>query len=93
MIWNCTNCYNCFERCPQDVNPIEVIIALKNMAERDGNAPSGVDYVMDKVKNKGVTVAETELIKRRRKELNSPEFKMDCKEDLEKIFASKRSDS
>ena len=29
-IWNCTNCFNCYERCPQSVNPIEVIIALKN---------------------------------------------------------------
>ena len=38
-----------------------------------------------------VTVAETELIKKRRKELNLPEFKMDCMDDLEKIFASKRS--
>lgn len=90
IIWNCTNCYNCYERCPQDANPIEVIIALKNMSERDHTAPAGVDYVIEKVKNKGFTVTETELIKRRRKELNLPEYKTECMEDLEKLFAGKK---
>lgn len=91
LIWNCTNCYNCFERCPQEVNPIEVIIALKNMAREDKTSPPGVDYIMDKVKNRGVTVAETELIKRRREELNLPEFKMNCMEDLEKLFSKSKT--
>lgn len=92
IIWNCTNCYNCFERCPQDVNPIEVIIALKNIAERDKNAPSSVDYVIEKVKKKGFTVAETELIKKRRRELKLPEFKMDCMDDLNKIFSNNKKE-
>ena len=36
VIWECTNCYNCYERCPQDVRPVEVIMALKNIiAQKD----------------------------------------------------------
>ena len=31
VLWECTNCYNCHERCPQEVKPVEVIISLKNM--------------------------------------------------------------
>ena len=26
-IWNCTNCYTCSERCPQDVRPVVVVQA------------------------------------------------------------------
>ncbi len=42
VIWKCSNCYNCYERCPQDVRPVEVIIALKNLACEDGTAPEVV---------------------------------------------------
>ena len=31
VLWQCTNCYNCHERCPQEVKPVEVIISMKNM--------------------------------------------------------------
>ena len=86
LIWNCTNCYNCYERCPQEVQPIEVIIALKNMSRQGKNNPETVDNIIERVAKKGVTVAETELIKRRRKELNLPEYKSQCLDEVEKIL-------
>jgi heterodisulfide reductase subunit C len=86
QIWNCTNCYNCYERCPQEVRPIEVIIALKNMSREQGTNPDTVINIIERVRQKGVTVATTELIKRRRQELKLPEHKMSCLEDLEKLF-------
>lgn len=86
LIWNCTNCYNCYERCPQDVQPIEVIIALKNMSRDKNTNPDSVDNIIERVKDKGVTVMETELIKRRRQELGLPEYKMDCMDELTKLL-------
>jgi len=86
QIWNCTNCYNCYERCPQGVNPIEVIIALKNMAMEKGTNPPVVNSILERVKKTGKTVVETDLIRRRRTELNLPDFKMNCEKDLEIIF-------
>ncbi|MEM4267838.1 MAG: 4Fe-4S dicluster domain-containing protein [Candidatus Woesearchaeota archaeon] len=35
-LWRCTTCNRCNERCPQDVNPYEVIVKLKNIALRNG---------------------------------------------------------
>ncbi len=35
-IWLCTQCFTCTERCPMDVAPADVIIALRNMASRMG---------------------------------------------------------
>jgi len=88
IIWNCTNCYNCYERCPQSVNPVEVIIALKNLTYKKTDNPMAVKSIQERVKKVGVTVLETELIKKRRAELGLPEFQQDCNADLEKLLQS-----
>ena len=36
MLWLCTTCFNCQERCPQEANPTEVIIAVRNVAAEAG---------------------------------------------------------
>ena len=87
LIWNCTNCYNCQERCPQEVNPIEVIIALKNISREKGTHQKVVDNIIDRVSERGVTVLETDLIKRRRTELGLPVFEMKCQEEVSKLLA------
>ena len=71
-IWNCTNCYTCSERCPQDVRPVDVIIALKNLCEREGKAPDLVGKISDAVLESGITTKMTSLAKRRREEFGLP---------------------
>lgn len=88
QIWNCTNCYNCYERCPQEVHPIEVIIALKNMTREKGTQSAAVDNILQRVNEKGVTVTLTEMIKKRRSELGLPEYKLEGKEEVQKILKS-----
>lgn len=88
QIWNCTNCYNCYERCPQDVHPIEVIIALKNMSIQKGYKHPAVQNILDRVKETGVTVLTTELIKRRRSELGLPDFNTECQKEVKEILES-----
>ncbi|MBD3234573.1 MAG: 4Fe-4S dicluster domain-containing protein [candidate division Zixibacteria bacterium] len=68
-IWNCTNCYTCSERCPQDVRPIDVIIALKNLSVLQGNAPPIVGNIYNSVLQTGTTTKSSSLVDRRRKEL------------------------
>ena len=91
LIWNCTNCYNCDERCPQEVHPIEVIITLKNMARQKGNHPPFVDKIIERVGERGVTVMQTELITRRRKELGLGEHRVDCGAELEILINKSKS--
>ena len=88
LIWNCTNCYNCYERCPQEVHPIEVIIALKNMTREKGTQLPAVDNILQRVNDKGVTVTSTEMIKKRRAALVLPEYKLEGKEEVEKLLNS-----
>jgi heterodisulfide reductase subunit C len=85
-IWNCTNCYTCYERCPQAVRPVEVIIALKNICfEKVTSAPAVIELV-NSVKTTGRTVKITSLSDRRRKELGLKEVKMVPMEELRVLF-------
>lgn len=38
-LWKCATCAQCDQRCPQGVNPFEVLMTLKNIAARRGLAP------------------------------------------------------
>jgi heterodisulfide reductase subunit C len=85
-IWNCTNCYTCSERCPQDVRPVDVIIAIKNLCVREGNAPPLVRNVSDAVMVSGITTKVTSVTERRRREFGLPPIKKSPVEELAKII-------
>jgi len=86
MIWECTNCYNCFERCPQDVRPVEVIIALKNLATQRKHNPDKVDQMVQAVQMTGRTTLSTSAVNRIRGELGLAEVEEPPVEELRKIF-------
>lgn len=85
-IWLCTNCYSCYERCPQDVRPIEVIIALKNMAVEKGTAPANLSKLSENIAETGMSVKVSSAVHRRRQELGLPELKTLPLEELKKIL-------
>lgn len=41
-LWDCTCCFNCVERCPKDVRPAELIIALRGQMVESGRIPDTV---------------------------------------------------
>ena len=71
-VWQCSNCFTCFDRCPQDVKPIEVIIALKNLMAREGITPKGVDRLVEGLLKTGRSALVTSATHRRREELGLP---------------------
>jgi len=86
MVWECTNCYNCFERCPQDVRPVEVIIALKNLATKRKNNPQKVDQMVEAVFQTARTTMTTSAVNRIRTELGLTEVEDPPVEELKRIF-------
>jgi len=72
-LWKCITCNNCNERCPQDVNPYEVIVKLKNIAIRDKLASeekvNEALQAFENVKATGIAYPVTELADKKRKEL------------------------
>ena len=66
VIWECTNCYACHERCPQQVKPVEIIISLKNMLAARGGAPDLVNKVIHTFETTGRTVPYSPAIDKQR---------------------------
>jgi heterodisulfide reductase subunit C2 len=72
VIWQCSNCYNCYERCPQDVRPVEVIIALKNLARLEGEPPPEVRGVYETILKTGRSAPVIGGLDRKRESLGLP---------------------
>jgi heterodisulfide reductase subunit B len=66
ILWQCTNCYGCHERCPQEVKPVEVIISLKNMLADRGIYPDPVRRVIKTFEETGRTVPLSSAVDRQR---------------------------
>ena len=72
ILWHCTNCYNCHERCPQQVKPVEVIISLKNMLADRGIYPTGVEKIIKAVETTGRTTTGGSVVDRQREQYGLP---------------------
>jgi heterodisulfide reductase subunit C len=75
VLWQCTNCYSCHERCPQQVKPVEVIISLKNMLADRGIYPPAVRSVIKTFEQTGRTVPLNPAIDRNRAKFGLPPLK------------------
>jgi heterodisulfide reductase subunit C len=72
-LWQCTTCYTCSERCPRDVQIVDVITALRNIAVANGKMYEGHKKVCQNLIKVGHTVDNNDKIKALRKELGLPE--------------------
>ena len=72
ILWQCTNCYNCHERCPQEVKPVEVIISLKNMLADRGIYPPTVEKVIGTFEETGRTTPLSGAVHRQRERFGLP---------------------
>ena len=72
VLWQCTNCYSCHERCPQDVKPVEVIISLKNMLADRGFMTEPVARVIKAFESSGRTTPVNSAVERMREHLGLP---------------------
>ena len=86
VLWKCTNCYNCAERCPQDVKPVEVIISMKNMMADRGVYPEGVEKIIETVITTGRTVPESTAVDKRREQFGLPPLSPVPVDELQKII-------
>jgi heterodisulfide reductase subunit C len=86
ILWLCTNCYNCHERCPQEVKPVEVIISLKNMLADEGIYPPSVEKVIDTFEKTGRTVPMNPAIDRMRARFGLPPLPPVPMDEIQKLI-------
>ena len=74
-IWLCTSCFNCQERCPQDVEIADVIYALRNIALEAGNSPNIYADFASALIADGRIVAISKFVDKKREEYGLPALK------------------
>lgn len=53
-IWACTSCNACVEQCPVNINPLEIIMGLRQYAVmEESQAPSSVNAMLTNLENNG----------------------------------------
>ncbi|MCD6118861.1 4Fe-4S dicluster domain-containing protein [bacterium] len=93
VLWLCTNCYNCTERCPQDVKPVEVIISLKNMLADRGIVPKTVSRIIDTFEKTGRTVQLSSAVTKERAKLGLKPLEEIPMDEIHKLLAPAEEDS
>ncbi len=63
VIWTCVTCLKCKERCPQDLAPVDVIFALKNIAVASGKQiDTGISNMLQSVLGSGYIQQPKEVV-------------------------------
>ena len=75
FIWLCSTCYTCQERCPQGVRITDLMTALKNLAVREGNCPSGVAMQWRLVQEQGRLYPIDDFDNKKRAKAGLPELR------------------
>ena len=86
ILWECTNCYNCHERCPQEVKPVEVIISLKNMLADRGIYPPPVEKVIKTFETTGRTTPLSAAVDRQRARFGLPPIAPVPMDEIERLL-------
>ena len=74
LLWLCTSCYQCEDRCPEGVPLTTLLIELKNMAVERGLIPDFVQKEIETLATHGFTFPPAKSIMSRRKRLGLPDL-------------------
>lgn len=80
FIWLCSTCYTCQERCPQGVRITDLMTALKNLAVREGNCPSGVAMQWKLVQEQGRLYPIDDFDNKKRAKAGLPELRTEIED-------------
>jgi heterodisulfide reductase subunit C len=97
FIWYCTTCHNCEQHCPQNVKFFNILNVLKNMAAKEGHAPSPWVEQTQQIMQTGLIFPVDEALSKKRESFFLPALKTDGKKakriielaGLDKIEAKK----
>ncbi|MEW6189495.1 MAG: 4Fe-4S dicluster domain-containing protein [Actinomycetota bacterium] len=85
LIWLCSSCYTCHERCPQGVRITEVMNVLKNIAVREGYIHPSFIKQLELIAAHGRLYEMDEFDNKKRERMGLPPVATKCTE-VSKIF-------
>jgi heterodisulfide reductase subunit C len=72
-LWLCAGCFTCYERCPQDVEPTNLITALKGLAVKAGYLHAAMRSILTAMQRYGYIYEMTEFENEIRAGMDLPE--------------------
>ena len=74
LLWFCTTCYQCEDRCPEGVPLTSLLLQMRNMAVARGALPAAVQKEIDTLTEHGFTLPPLKSILSRRRKLGLPDL-------------------
>jgi len=71
-LWMCTTCYSCVERCPRDVDIVDILIIMRNMAVAKGIMAEDHKKVGRSLLKTGATVPASDKLRELRTSMGLP---------------------
>lgn len=68
-LWLCTTCYSCTDRCPRDIAPTDVIMAMRNLAARRDIIPRNFLQTVNLIYTSGHGVPNNDVNRAARQKL------------------------
>ncbi|MCP4628542.1 MAG: 4Fe-4S dicluster domain-containing protein [bacterium] len=86
LLWLCTSCYQCEDRCPEGVPLTTLLIRLKNMAVERGVIPDFVQKEIETIVTHSFTYPPAKSIIARRKRLGLPDLPRPAEAEMQTLF-------
>jgi heterodisulfide reductase subunit C len=84
--WYCLSCFTCLDRCPQGGDVGEVMFAIRNLAVKRGNVPSGVIAQARNLYQTGRVINPVRSVLLQREKLGLSKMPSTNMEDVQKIL-------
>ena len=88
LLWLCTNCYQCEDRCPEGIPLTTLLIRLRNMAVEKGFIPASVQKEIETLAAHGFTYPPAKSIISRRKQLGLPDLPRPAETEMQTLIDS-----
>lgn len=86
LLWLCTNCYQCEDRCPEGVPLTTLLIRLRNMAAARGFAPTSVQKEIETLTAHGFTYPPVKSMIARRRQLELPDLPRPAEAEMQTLI-------
>ena len=86
LLWLCTTCYQCEDRCPEKIPLTSLLIQLKNMAAKRGLVPASIQKEVEVLATHNFTYPPLKSMLSRRMRLGLPELPRPDKAEMQTLM-------
>ena len=90
LLWLCTTCYQCEDRCPEGVPLTTLLIQLKNKAAKKGLIPVSVQKEIETLAVYSFTYPPAKSVISRRKRLGLPNLPLPADTEMQTLIMNSR---